>query len=149
MNYIIVIEGQNIPVPEEIGASDENVKKALAPFYPDAANAMITRVTKDETVTVTVIKKAGTKGGRRKRRDDRTPLERLIACKGGMNPALELYRKFQALEGELGPEAALSLGSEIDRALDDGARQMEALQKAQTRLLKAAPLAAPALVTGF
>ena len=62
MNYLIKIEGQEIPVPEEIGKSDESVKQVLTPYYPQAANSLITRVEKDDLVTITVVKQAGTKG---------------------------------------------------------------------------------------
>lgn len=60
--YQITIEGQTIPVPPEIGSSDAAVKAALAPYFPDAANAMITRSEKGDVVTVNVVKKAGSKG---------------------------------------------------------------------------------------
>ena len=51
-------EGQTIELPDEIAASDELIRKALAPFYPDVANAEIQRGDKG----ITVIKRAGPKG---------------------------------------------------------------------------------------
>ena len=89
MNYNVLIEGQTIPVPEEIGASDEAVKRALTPFYPEVANAMVTRVVKEETTTITVVKRAGTKGA---------GMQDLVDCAGGRNPAIALYEELQRLE---------------------------------------------------
>ncbi len=143
MNYQIAIEGQTIPIPEEIAADDEMVRKTLAPFFPDAANAMITRVEKDGTTTINVVKRAGTKG-------TANALEKLEACEGGENPAIALYRQFQTdvLE-ELSPEELLQLNDQIDIALEEGNRQAKAVAHALKRLVQTRPMAAPAIVVGF
>jgi hypothetical protein len=143
--YNILIEGTTIPVPEEIGSNDDSVRRALAPFYPDAANALITRVEKDDVITVNVVKRAGTKGA--------DPLTALIDCPGGMNPAIALFQQLQELErasnGPLEAESLLELDQSLEQAIHDGEEQREAVESARNRLQKSAPCPAPALVTGF
>ena len=51
-------EGQTIPLPASIAASDDLIRKALAPFYENVATATIRRDTKG----ITIIKRAGPKG---------------------------------------------------------------------------------------
>ena len=59
MNVIVHLnDGQDIPLPADVAASDDLIRKALAPFYPDVVNAEIRRDDKG----VTVIKRAGPKG---------------------------------------------------------------------------------------
>lgn len=141
--YKIMIEGQEIPVPEEIGASDENVKKALAPFFPDAANAMITRTEKDGVVTVNVIKKAGTKGAN-------SPLEILVSIPESKNPAVELYEQLQTIFPEgMSAEGLVAFNDEIERTIQDGEKQGAAIEAAKKRLQAALPAPAPAVVVGF
>jgi len=139
MSYIVVIEGQNIPVPEEIATSDEKVRQALTPFFPDAANAMITRVEKDGQVTINVIKKAGSKGA----------IDYLASCPGGRNPAVALYQELQSMNLDLDPETMLSLDARLDQAIEAGAVQAGRVEGALTRLQAARPRPAPALVEGF
>lgn len=144
MNYQIVIEGQTIPIPEEIGGDDEMVRKTLVPFYPDAANAMITRVEKDGITTVNVVKRAGTKGNYRQ------ALGKLEECTGGENPAIAMYRQFQAdVWEELGPEELLKLDEQIEQALEEGYQQAKMIKHACERLAETRPVAAPVVVTGF
>lgn len=65
--YIVKVEGQEIAVPEEIGTlEDADLKRALTPMFPGASNSKIERDEKDGTVTITVIKLAGAKGGGRR-----------------------------------------------------------------------------------
>ena len=143
MNYLVAIEGQTIPVPEEIGSSDENVKRALTPFYPEAANAMITRVEKERTVTITVVKKAGSKG--------LLPIQRLVECRGGKNPAIELYEEIEAREtaGVLDPVEVLEMAERINQAIKEGEAQAQAVDYAVKRLDKAAARPSPVVLQGF
>ena len=64
--YILKIEGQELVIPPEVGGlEDADLKRALTPMFPGAANSKIERAEKDETVTITVIKLAGSKGSGR------------------------------------------------------------------------------------
>jgi hypothetical protein len=49
-------------LPADIAASDDLIRKALSPYYPDVANADIRRETKDGASVITVVKRAGPKG---------------------------------------------------------------------------------------
>lgn len=149
MNYIVSVEGQTIPVPEEIGASDEAVKRALTPFYPEVANALITRVTKDETVTINVIKKAGSKGAGAL--TGAGALATLLAREGGQNPAIALYQEIHLAEihGQMDPYTLLELDARIERALEIGERQGEQVRAALRRLQGSRAQAAGAVVLGF
>jgi hypothetical protein len=147
MNYIVVIEGQNIPLPEEIAVDDAKVRQALAPFFPDAANAMITRTKgkDEETTLVNVVKKAGSKGAGTRA----SPYEHLRACKGGMNPALAMYQRLQAEEGELDAERLIEIRQAIEQAVKDGEEQLGMVQTAAKRLQAAQAQAAPGMMAGF
>jgi hypothetical protein len=144
MNYIAKIEGQEIPLPEEIGATDEAVKKALAPFYPEVAGALITRITKDETTTLTVVKKAGSKGAGE-------GVDALRAALGGKNPAFVVYDEIRHMGADEPIDAAALL--ELDRRIGDaiitGNEQAAAVIRSQKRLQAAVPQPADALIEGF
>jgi len=59
-NYIISIEGHTVPVPTEVGTlGDDELKRALTPMFPGAANSQIERAEKDGTQTITVVKLTG------------------------------------------------------------------------------------------
>jgi hypothetical protein len=140
MNYKVLIEGQEIPVPEEIGSSDQAVKMALTPYYPEAANAMITRVEKDGTVTITVVKKAGTKGA--------PGFDDLVACQERKNPAIALYEEIQNITAA-DPVELLELDARLEKAIDEGRAQAGAVESAAKRLQAAAPSPAVMVVLGF
>jgi len=65
--YKIKVEGQEIDIPAEVGIlEDPDLKRALTPMFPGAANSRIERAEKEDVVTITVIKMAGSKGGGRR-----------------------------------------------------------------------------------
>lgn len=140
--YKILIEGQTIPVPPEIGENDENVKKALAPFFPEAANAMITRTEKDGVITVNVVKKAGSKG--------EDPLKILLHLPESINPAIALRQELaQRYPAGLDAEAMIELDQQIDSAIEAGERQGRQIEETLERLKKSRPAQAPGVVAGF
>ena len=62
-NYIIKIEGQSIPVPAEIGSSDEQIRTTLSQYFEGIRNSKIERtVQPNGDIIVDVCKLAGTKG---------------------------------------------------------------------------------------
>jgi hypothetical protein len=140
--YQVLVEGQIIPVPEEIGSNDDAVKQALSPFYPEVANAGITRSEKDGVITVTVIKKAGSKG--------LDPLDHLIACEGGKNPAVALFEEIQEQQGRtVGPFELLAMDAKIEAAIAEGESQAEAVAYAGKRLAQALPQPSRFHLAGF
>jgi hypothetical protein len=60
----IHLEGQTIELPDTIAASDDLIRRALAPFYPAVAHAQIKREEKGGVPTITVIKRAEPNGRR-------------------------------------------------------------------------------------
>ncbi|NMC84311.1 MAG: hypothetical protein GYA58_03395 [Anaerolineaceae bacterium] len=142
MTYNVVIEGQTIPVPEEIGANDETVKRAMTPFFPQVSNAMLTRVEKDGVTTITIVKRAGTKG---------IALTELIRCQGRKNPIIQLYEELQAMDerDQVDLVQVLEMDERIDRALAEGEEQAEAIESMSRRLARSAAQPAPAVILGF
>lgn len=59
----VLIEGQELDIEDEIANDDASLVAALKTAWPEAAKATFTRKTKDGVLTVTVVKKAGNKGG--------------------------------------------------------------------------------------
>lgn len=59
---ILAADGTTIELPDEVAATDESLRSALTPVYPDLANATFDRKTAEGVTTVTVRKVAGTKG---------------------------------------------------------------------------------------
>jgi hypothetical protein len=148
MEYTIKLEGQDIAVPEEIGASDELLTRALAPVFPGVANAQIKRILdpeNDQHTIVEVIKRAGTKG------NDCIALQHLIQCKGGMNPAIQYYMEHQENVGLawLTPSELEATEIEISHAVEEGKAQGELIQSAHGRLVTSQPQRSPFVPEGF
>ncbi len=61
--YFALIEGSApIPIPPEIANDDAAVATVLTPYYPEAAEAELSRDEKDGVVTITVTPRGKTKG---------------------------------------------------------------------------------------
>ena len=138
--YIIKIEGQEIDIPEEVGAlEDADLKRALTPMFPGAANSKIERAEKDGTVTITVVKLAGAKGNGRKSKKG-GGFAALLSCKSRRNPTVEFYQELHGQElGELDPYQLIGISSDIDKALEAGHRQLEQMIAAHARLRRTVP----------
>jgi hypothetical protein len=143
MMYMISIEGQNFPVPETIGATDKAVKDALVTAFPEVTDALITRVEKDGVTTITVVKKAKSKGA--------DPLTALVSCPGGRNPAITLYEEIRELQlsGYAGAYELLALEERVTQAVKDGQQQADLMTRSLKRLKAARPQPAPGLIEGF
>ncbi|MCS6327810.1 MAG: hypothetical protein H8K06_12070 [Nitrospira sp.] len=84
------LEGQEIQLPPEIAVSDDAVRKAIAPLFPQAAHATIQRTTDtDGKTTIKLTKQAGTKG------TYHDILRHLTECPRHVNPAVALYQELQ------------------------------------------------------
>jgi hypothetical protein len=62
MPYIVILEGQETPISDEVATTDQTLRDALTPFYPEVATAEIKREEKDGTTYIHIVKRAGTKG---------------------------------------------------------------------------------------
>jgi hypothetical protein len=135
--YQVLIEGQMIPLPPGV-EKDEDIKRAITPFFPEVASALLTRKTEGDVTTITVVKKAGSKG-----------LANLVACPGGKNPAIALYEKIEQLGPQPDIVELLALEDQISSALTEGEEQRRKITKAAGRLSDTVALPAPVLVMGF
>jgi hypothetical protein len=151
--YILKIEGQELTIPTEVGGlEDADLKRALTPMFPGAANSKIERVEKDGTVTITVIKLAGSKGnGRRSSsRKKGGGLAALLSCKSRRNPAVELYLEMHAQNvNALDPTGMIALADDIDSTLAAGIKQNQQVVVALARLVRAAPKEGMFVPAGF
>jgi hypothetical protein len=58
----ISTDGTEFELKDDIARDDQRLREALTPFYPEMANAEITRSEQDGKLIVTMAKRAGTKG---------------------------------------------------------------------------------------
>jgi hypothetical protein len=159
-------DGQIIEVPDDIARSDQLLKRALAPHYPDLANAKIEREEKNGLLKVTLSKQAGPKGSTAVVEPTNPPntdrqknviVLALDEAPTSLNPALALAWKLAPLDalpltlgsernqgvGGISLEERLNLQKVIKRAIEKG--EAEALKITKTiEMLNAAP-AVPAL----
>ena len=117
MATINLPDQQTLDLPDDIAGADDTLRAALAPYYPDLANCNIARKKTGDQMTVTVTKRAGTKGG---------PLEALTAAEQSLNPAVLMRRELLDLEiaGKLSTSALLLKAHEIERAIEQGRKQI-------------------------
>ena len=141
--YKIKVEGQEIDIPAEVGIlEDADLKCALTPMFPGAANSRIEWSEKDDAVTITVIKMAGSKGGGRRPSNSKKGggLAALLNCKSRRNPAVELYIQLHEKDvNELDPDSLIACSDEIEKALEAGVKQHQSLGAAFGRLVRASP----------
>lgn len=144
MKYLISIEGQMIEMPEEVAGNDEQLKSALTPFFPGAANAKINRgEEKDGTVTIQVIKQAGTKGYL-------LPVDFLEKAPEGVNTVVQLHREL-ATAGILSqsPEELLKLDGKINKAMEAGRKEDHSIAQTLDSLAEAPADPAADTIEGF
>lgn len=137
-------EGRTIPMPETIAASDELLKQALVPHLgAEIANASISRETRDEQMIVTLVKRAGPKGGRL--------LEALIEAPESINPALGLgwMVKWNDARGTLQLPQLIDLQPAIEAAIKVCDQEERHTQRSISSLTKADASVAPLLIEGF
>ena len=110
MKYIAIIEGQQIPLDEAIALDDNTLKTAISVYFPEYANADIKRQTTDDTVSIQLVKKAGTKGN---------VFGELKNHLEEINPALKLgwQLKIAEIKNQNTLEDLITIQPEIDRAI--------------------------------
>jgi len=139
----IQIDGQNFPLPEEIAAQDDLLKAALAPFVPWIANAQIDRKEKDGQALVSIVKRADWKG------NTRAVVDALIANPNEINPAVALWMEMQGQLDANDPGTILALEPMISAAIQEGERDIAAVQQAFTRLVECVPGSSHRIPLGF
>ena len=113
MNYIAIIEGQQVPIPEETAISDEKLKLAITTYFPEYANAEITRQILGDTTEIRLIKRAGTKGN---------CITELKLAPEQINPAFELAWDLKLLErkNQLTLEVLIDMQGNINKTIKIG-----------------------------
>lgn len=164
MQYIISIEGQSIPMPEEIAGDDAKIKAALAPYFPGAANSKIMRGEPvNDTVTITVIKQAGTKGTGTRTKGAGTGagtkllfsnkvLGHLVQAEAGQNPVVALLEKLEAENESLlqrNPEDLLVLDEKIKAAIQAGRDEANSIEHTLGALINAPAWPSSKVPAGF
>jgi hypothetical protein len=141
----ISTDGREFEVGDEIACDDQRLREALTPFYPEMANAEITRTEKDGKLIVEMSKRAGTKGCYA------DVLAALCSAPEQINPALVMQHKLQQLEkqGRLDLQTILRLQPQIRRAVSDGNEQIEQQKKSLDLLRAGVPAPAKAIPSGF
>ena len=113
MNYIVIIESQQVPIPEETAISDEKLRLAISTYFPEYANAEITRQNKGDTTEIRLVKRAGTKGN---------CITELTLAPEQINPAFELAWKLKLLEikNQLTLEVLIDMQGKINQTIKIG-----------------------------
>ncbi len=139
----VSIDGQNFPLPDEIGGKDDLLRAALAPFVPWIINAQIQRKEEGENTLVTVIKRADTKGAAE------SVLEELVAAPQQMNPAIELWTRLQQEVKLDNPGAMVEWQPVIAQAIEDGEQEIAEVRNAMQYLAECAPVPSVRIPLGF
>ncbi|MDV2994850.1 MAG: hypothetical protein N4J56_004504 [Chroococcidiopsis sp. SAG 2025] len=135
MPYILMLEGQEISLTDEVGATDETIRSAIAPFYPEAATAEISRSEVDGLTRIRMVKRAGTKG-------NCYSLYHLRASEPSLNPALALSWQLKHLEihNGLSLEELLVLQPQISSAIAIGEQWESEVEKSIKYLKQVSPI---------
>lgn len=139
MKYVVKIEGQEIEVPDEVGSDDNLLRSMLAPYYPGVMEAGITRVTKDDVTTVTVIKKSGTKGG---------IIESLLEDRPDSNPLEALIKRARSIRVK-NEKGVIRIARKIQEELSRGSNQEFQIQRVIGALKDCEPEPSNQQVEGF
>ncbi|NEU71724.1 hypothetical protein PI95_003765 [Hassallia byssoidea VB512170] len=138
MKYIAHIEGQQIPLDEAIASDDNTLKTAISVYFPDYANAEIERQITDDTVSIRLVKKAGTKGNL----GQKVLIQQLQESPLEVNPALKLGWQLKLLEmkNQITLSGLIAIQPEIDKAIKS-AQSWETYTEKVTQSLKQQPAA--------
>ena len=90
MPYKLFLEGQIIDLSDEVAATDDTLRNAFIPFFPELGTADIRRQEKDGITEIWMVKRAGTKGN--------AIMQSLIDSEIEINPTLNLTWQLKQLE---------------------------------------------------
>lgn len=126
---IVILEGQRISLTPEQSATDESIVNTLLPFYPDVANATISRKVVDEEEHIEIVKKVGTKG-------NCNLIKFLQTAPESINSALSLSWQLKQLEiqGQLTLETLVNISDKIEVAIAQGEQATKATNRAIAHL---------------
>lgn len=141
----IQIEGQILDLPPDIAVNDDAIRRAIAPVFPQVANATFTRTDGPDGVTlIKVTKRAGTKGTY-----DHV-LKHLKDSQRHVNPIFPLYQRLYQNDARLAsPEEFFSIQGQLDQALHAGEAELHDTNTILKRLVSAPGHASRRTPVGF
>jgi hypothetical protein len=143
---------QTFPVPADIGASDDLIKRALAGVVPYIDTAKLTREEKDGVTTIKVIKSHAPKGAGDPGSSLLVVQSLAKARRDGSNPVALLYRQLvrDGVKLEtLKPDQHLALSSMIDKTIEAGDRVHREIQTTIQYLTASLPVEAKSVPIGL
>jgi hypothetical protein len=142
---IVKLDGQDINIEDAIAANDEDLKRVIVPFYPQLANAQISRETNaDGLLIVRMVKVAGPKGSQ--------VVESLKNAPYQINPAIDLAWKARIAFFNNSPvelKDVLDLQPQIEAAVKAGNEERKSTNHALAFLVKCPPVASNVTIAGF
>lgn len=143
MSYLLIVEGQEIPLTQEVAATDETIRNCLAPYYPEALTATFKREDADGVTRIRMVKSAGTKGG--------NLIQKLQASESCLNPALSCSWQLKQLERQnsIEIETLIELQPQIDDAIAKGSDWELSVQTSLERLKTCSPSPSKLSIVGF
>jgi len=144
---------QKFPIPAEIGADDNLVKRALANVIPYIDAAKLERAEKDDVVTITVTKSHAPKGAGVPGSPFSLLIESLIEAKeDGHNPVISLFFEVEKMKRQihkLEPHEILELDRKIADTLDAGEVLQQQVRQTFVYLANSPALPAKVVPVGF
>ena len=143
MPYKLFLEGQVLDLPDEVASTDDTLRNAFVPFFPELGTADIKRQEKDGITEIRMVKRAGTKGN--------VITQSLIDSEMEINPALELTWQLKQLERSkaLSIEELISFQEQISNAIDVGEDWERNINHSLESLSKCQPIPSSVQVTGI
>ena len=139
----VMLENQEINLPAEVGANDDLVRAALAPFVPWIVNARIERREQDGTTVLTVVKRADTKGSAA------DVIAALIAAPEEMNPAIAMWKRLERDVDLDDPGAIIEWQPAIAHAIQQGEHEVELVRSALGELVECSAAPTTRVPLGF
>lgn len=141
----IQIEGQILELPPDIAVNDDAIRRAIAPVFPQVANATFSRTGGPDGVTlIKITKQAGTKG------TYEHVLKQLKESPSHVNPIFPLYQRlYQDTTPLASPEEFFSIQGQLDQALHAGEAEVHDTTTILKRLASAPGHASRRTPVGF
>jgi hypothetical protein len=129
----ISIEGQSFELPPEIAVSDDAIKRAMAPIFPQITTAQFQRISDPSgTTIIKVTKRAGDKGNLNE------IIQHLKKAPRHVNPIFPLYDTIYLNKRKrFSAETFFTVQQRLERALTDGQTEIKAVQEIRRRLEEA------------
>ncbi len=143
MPYKLFLEGQIIELSDDIASTDDTLRTAFVPFFPELGTADIKRQEKDGIIEIRMVKRAGTKGN--------VVTQSLVDSEMEINPALNLTWQLKQLErsGALSIEELINFQEQINNAIGVGEDWERNINRSLESLNKCQPIPSLAQVTGI